>query len=127
VDLAALWAPPEPQQPGAYAFRIYRNYDGQGGSFGETSVKATSSDQGVLAVYAAERADGAVTVVVINKSTRDLASTLSVTGAKGSTATVYRYSNANLQAIEQVGNASLNAGSLTATFPQSSITLFVIK
>jgi hypothetical protein len=68
LDLATLWAPPTASQPGAYAFRIYRNYDGAGGRFGDVSVHATSSDQGQLAIYAAQRSsDGAVTLVVINK------------------------------------------------------------
>ena len=30
LDLAALWDPPSSAQPGAYAFRMYRNYDGTG-------------------------------------------------------------------------------------------------
>ena len=28
LDLATLWGPPTVNQPGAYAFRMYRNYDG---------------------------------------------------------------------------------------------------
>ena len=30
LDLATLWAAPDPDQPGAFAFRMYRNYDGPG-------------------------------------------------------------------------------------------------
>jgi hypothetical protein len=52
-DLAALWRPPESGQPGAYAFRMYRNYDGQDRTLGETSVQATSTGQEKLAIYAA--------------------------------------------------------------------------
>ena len=37
VDLAALWDPPAVDQPGAYAFRIYRDYDGQGSRFGNVA------------------------------------------------------------------------------------------
>jgi len=29
LDLATLWGPPTTSQPGAYAFRMYRDYDGQ--------------------------------------------------------------------------------------------------
>ena len=32
LDLATLWAPPTASQPGAFAFRMYRNYDGAGGA-----------------------------------------------------------------------------------------------
>ena len=31
LDLATLWGPPKPDQPGAFAFRMFRNYDGKGG------------------------------------------------------------------------------------------------
>ena len=55
LDLATLWSPPTINQPGMFAFRMYRNYDGQGSAFGETSLQAASADQDKLAVYAAER------------------------------------------------------------------------
>src|SRR6476469_264537 len=46
LDLATLWEPPADGDPGAFAVRMYRNDDGSGGSVGETSVRATSADQG---------------------------------------------------------------------------------
>jgi uncharacterized protein (TIGR03437 family) len=39
LDMATLWGPPKPTDPGAFAFKIYRNYDDAGGAFGETSVQ----------------------------------------------------------------------------------------
>jgi len=42
LDLATLWGPPDVDDPGAFAFRMYRNYDGLGAAFGDTSVQATS-------------------------------------------------------------------------------------
>src|SRR5262249_36098961 len=53
LDLATIWGPPTMSQPGAFAFRVYRNYDGAGGAFGDTSVRGTSADQGRVAVYSA--------------------------------------------------------------------------
>ena len=48
-----------PNQPGAYAFRMYLNYDGAGGPFGDTGVTAASADQDKLSVYApTARRDG---------------------------------------------------------------------
>ena len=38
LDLATLWAPPALEEPGAFAFRMYRNYDGAGGQFGDLSL-----------------------------------------------------------------------------------------
>src|SRR5258708_15452422 len=67
LDAAALWGPPKPTDPGAYAFKIYRNYDGIGGTFGETSVQTSSVDQGQLSIYSALRSDLNLTALVINK------------------------------------------------------------
>jgi len=127
VDLATMWAAPTFGQPAAYAFRIYRNYDGAGSGFGETSVQASSSDQGQLSIYAAERQDGALTIVVINKTGSDQISTLTLNNfAAQGTAHVYRYSGANLGQIAAVGDANLNGNSLSSTYPAQSISLLVI-
>jgi hypothetical protein len=128
LDLATLWAPPASNQPGAFAFRIYRNYDGNGGKFGETSVQATSADQDKLAIYAAQRSsDQALTVVVINKTGNALTSALSLSGFSPATsAQVYRYSAASLGAIVTQPPQTVLANGFTATYPANSITLFVI-
>jgi hypothetical protein len=128
LDLATLWGPPTLDQPGAFAFRMYRNYDGGGGGFGDTSVQATSADQGSLAVYAAQRSsDHALTVVVINKTSNALTSDVSLTGfTPTSAAAVYRYSAASPNAIVREADQPVTAAGFSATFPASSITLFVL-
>jgi hypothetical protein len=55
LDLATLWDPPQPTQPGAYAFRVFHNFDGGGAEFGRMSVGATSTDQSQVSIYAADR------------------------------------------------------------------------
>lgn len=130
LDLATLWDPPTAGEPGAYAFRMFRDYDGQGGSFGDTSVHAASADQEKLSVYAAERSsDHALTVTVINKTTGDLTAPVSVTGGSASTATaaqVYRYGQSDLTAIQHPADQPLTGGGFTATFPAYSITTYVL-
>jgi hypothetical protein len=128
LDLATLWAPPAANQPGAYAFRIYRNYDGAGGAFGETSVHSYTPNASNISVFAALRAaDGALTVMVINKSGSAVNTPLSIAGASGTTARVYRYSAENLNAILRKADVTLSSGSVSITFPANSITLLVIK
>lgn len=53
------------------AFQLYRNYDGKGGTFGDTAVAATSRDQEKVSVFAAtdSKRGRALSVVVINKAT----------------------------------------------------------
>jgi hypothetical protein len=128
LDLATLWAPPTSTQPGAFAFRMYRNYDGAGNVFGETSIFATSTDQSQLAIYAARRSnDSALTIIIINKSISPLSSTLTLTGfSPAPIAQVYRYSGQNLNAIAPQPNQAVTAAGFNATFPGSSITLFVL-
>jgi hypothetical protein len=127
LDLATLWAPPAPNDPGAFAFRMFRNYDGQGGAFGDTSVGASSADQDKLAVYTARRdSDGALTLMIINKSASSLTSQISLAGfASSGPAQVYRYSAANLNAIVRQADQSIGNSS-SVTFPASSITLLVL-
>lgn len=128
VDLAAIWDPPAASQPGAYAFRMYRNYDGNGGSFGDVSVQCTSSDQGQLAIYGAQRSgDSALTLMAINKTSTDLTSALSLNGfALAGNAQVYRYSSANLNAILRQPDLPVVASGATTTYAANSITLLVI-
>jgi len=130
LDLATLWAPPQLDQPGAFAFRMYLNVDGNGTQFGETSLSAASSDPGRLEIYAAERAaDGALTLMVINKSEQDLAGDLQLrdfpqpfTGLQA-----YRYSAAQPEAIVSQPLEQIQNGTLRQVFPASSITLLILK
>jgi len=128
LDLATLWGPPTTSQPGAYAFRMYRDYDGQGSTFGDTSVQATSTDQGQLSVYAATRSsDGALTVMVVNKTAGALDAPVSLGGfASGPSAQLYTYDGSNLSAIVRQPDQAITAGSLTTSFPANSISLLVI-
>jgi uncharacterized protein (TIGR03437 family) len=127
LDLATLWGQPTPTDPAAFAFQMYRNYDGIGGAFGETSVQGISGDQSQLAIYAALRSDLNLTAVVINKTGGSLTSTLSLANFQaGTTAQVWQYSGANLTAIVKQPSVTLSGANLTATYPANSITMLVI-
>jgi uncharacterized protein (TIGR03437 family) len=124
ADLATLWGPPKPTDPGAFAFRMYRNYDGIGGAFGETGIQANSADQSQLSVYGALRSDLNLTAVVINKTANDLSSTLNLANfSAGAAAHVWLYSGANLGALVAQPDVATNAGAVTTVFPAYSITL----
>ena len=103
-------------------------YDGQGSTFGGTSVRAVSTDQKRLAIYAAQRnADNALTLLVINKTDQSLTSTLTISGFQTmATIQTYRYSAANLAAIVRSPDQTLALAAFTHTFPADSITLFVL-
>jgi hypothetical protein len=145
LDLGAFWPTSNYSQqgPGNFAFGMYRNYDGNDSTFGDTYLVATSTVSGAdaenqLAVYGGQRSsDRAITVMVINKTFGSLTSSISLENfstANGTTAQVYQYSNANLNAIVQQAGVSVAppSGSGTTstiagyTFPAQSITLFVV-
>lgn len=127
LDMATMWGPPSSDQPAAYAFRMYRNYDGSGSTFGDTGVQSVSADQSQLAVYGALRSDGALTLMIINKTSNSLTSNLTLAGFNpAATGQVYRYSAANLNAIQRLADQPVSASGFTATYPASSITLTVI-
>ncbi|MEO8605714.1 MAG: glycoside hydrolase family 44 protein [bacterium] len=128
VGLATLWDPPNAAQPLAYAFRMYLNYDGAGGRFGDSGVLATSADESTLAVYAAQRtADGALTIMAINKTASPQTSSVSLGGfTPGGAARVYRYGTGNAAAIERLADVSIPAGGGALTFSANAITLLVL-
>ena len=127
LDYGTLWGPPATTDPGAFAFKIFLNYDGDGSQFGGTSVSATTSDPDTLSIFAAQRADSALTILVLNKTTADITDSISLANfTPAGTAQVWQYSQANpLSIVRQTPD--INAGSsLTATFPAYSMTLLVI-
>jgi uncharacterized protein (TIGR03437 family) len=127
LDAAALWGPPTPTDPGAYAFKIYRNYDDVGNTFGETSVQSSSANQSQLSIYGALRSDGNLTAMVINKAGQDLSTTLTLANfIAAATAQVWRYSPANLNAIVQQPGIAVGGGQISTVFPANSITLLIV-
>jgi uncharacterized protein (TIGR03437 family) len=123
-----MWGTPNPTDPGAFAMKIFLNYDGNGSQFGGTSVSATSDNPDVLSIFAAQRNDSALTVLVLNKTASALADTISLANfTPAGTAQVWQYSAANLGAIvRQSPDLSVASGGVSTTFPAQSMTLLVI-
>lgn len=126
MDMATRWVVPETNTPTYNAIKIYRNYNGQRAAFGETSVAASAPNPDEVSAFAAERsADGALTVMVINKVTVSKQVTVNLTGFTGAgTAQVWQLTSANQ--ISRLSDASVNNNAVSATVPAQSITLFVI-
>ncbi len=128
LDLATLWDPPAPDQPGAFAFRMYRSYDGQGGQFGDTSVQAASNHSEVVSIFAARRAaDGALTVMLINTGSAAQPARLSLANfSPTGPAQVYQYSSTGLDHIQRLDDLPIPGGSFDLALPASSIILIVL-
>ena len=128
LDLATLWEPPQKNEPGDFAFRMYRNYDGKGGKFGSTSVFSSSTDQDKLAIYAAQEGTaGALTLMVINKTSGTLSAPIKLKNFKPSgTIEMWRYGEANTKQILHPSNSKFTGSQFSSSFPANSITLLRI-
>ncbi|MBN1295380.1 hypothetical protein JXA80_01280 [bacterium] len=124
LDLACLWDPPAFDEPGAFAFRMYRNVDGAGRRFGSTGVDAVSSDADSVSIYAALNGDVSVlSIMIINKSFASMVSTLNIEGITApETARGYRYDGSLLSAIQDLGDLPVTAQTMTLELPAQSIT-----
>jgi len=127
LDFATMWNIPAPTDPVAFSFLLYRNYDGAGHGFGTTSIQSQSADQDMVAVYAAQRSDHTLTLVLINKTTGDLASPITLTHpAPTATAQFYSYSNADLAAIHALAPVAFKHGQAMVTLPAMSMNIVVL-
>jgi len=125
---ASFW-PPGGTYPYALAgFRAFRDFDGAGSNFGDTSVQSTSSDVASVMVYASTdtTAPGRVVFVAINRSN---ASKVTAIDGQALTGTAYLYqmtatSAQGQTAIQPVGIGTMAASgsSLTLTLPAYSVT-----
>lgn len=113
------------------AYRLYRNYDGKGGTFGDTSVTAKVPDVTKASVFAAtdSKHPGALMVIVINKDQRaNFAGSLKIGGAvKYETAQVYRLERTAPQVKSVEGKVSIHDNRVDYALPPLSATLFVCE
>src|SRR6185369_15390699 len=128
LDVATRWTVPANPSPTYLAMQIYRNYDGNQGTFGDTSVSAAVANPDNLSSFAALRAsDGALTVMVINKQSGSTPVTLNLANfGTGSTADVWQISSAAQSTITHAASVAVAGNAITTTLPSQSISLFII-
>jgi mannan endo-1,4-beta-mannosidase len=114
----------------AAAYALYRNYDGKGGTFGDTAVQATVPDPSKASIYAAtdSKHPGVLTVIVINKDQQaNFKSELKLAGpTKYVEAQAYRLDGSSPE-IRRVDPVAIKDNQLAYALPRLSATLFVIK
>jgi Glycoside hydrolase family 44 len=127
LDIATRWTVPANPSPTYLAAQIYRNYDGHLSTFGDTSVSASVPNPDKLSSFAAVRsADGALTVMVINKQQGATPVTLDLVNfSSQGTAQAYQISSATQTTIAQLASLPAN-NSISVTVPSQSVTLLVI-
>ena len=127
LDIGTRWTTPDAASPAFKAMKLYRNYDGNKSTFGDTSIFAGGPSPDNIATFAAVRStDGALTVMAINKqlsSNAPVSITLANFMPTGS-AQVWRLTSANT--IGRLSDRVLTGNILSNVLPAQSITLFVI-
>jgi hypothetical protein len=68
VGMANYWPYPPANTPGAAAFRLYRNFDGNGAAFGDVEIPVTSPARQVAAFASRHSDTGEIDVVLANES-----------------------------------------------------------
>jgi Glycoside hydrolase family 44 len=111
------------------AFDMFRNYDGANGSFGDTSIRATTTDVANTSVYASVDAGnpGRMVVVAINKA--DTARTAAISVAHPAmfhVARVYTLTAASSQPQRQTDINITLANAFQYTMPANSVTTLVL-
>jgi hypothetical protein len=109
-------------------FRAFRNFDGANHNFGDTSVQATSSNVGNVAVYVSTDTTraGRVVMVAINRSSATQTTTISGQPVSG-TAHLFQMTAATAGTQGTVapvasGTQAVSGSSLTVTLPSLSVT-----
>ena len=110
-------------------FEMFRNYDGANGSFGDTSIRATTSDVPNASVYASVDSGNAnrMVLVCINKADVDQTAGIAVSHTvQFHTAKVYRLSEVTSapQALADINLTLTNA--FQYTMPANSVTTLVL-
>lgn len=129
VRLATLWELNSDESFTYAAFRAFRNYDGAGSAFADTSVQATTTDVATGTIYASvDHADpNRVVIIAINKATTaktaGIALTHTVVFPTAKVYTVTAGGGANVVPAGTITTAGTNAWNYT--MPASSISVIV--
>jgi hypothetical protein len=127
LDLATRWTTPDPSTPTYKAIKIYRNYDGNKSTFGDTSIQTVVPNPDNLSAFSAVRStDGALTVMVINKDLNNATPINASITNFNTTGTAQRWQLTAANVITQLTNLSFTNSVLKDTVPSQSITLYVL-
>lgn len=128
VDLACYWALSDNEQFAYAAFRAYRNFDGQGGSFGDTSVQASSDDPESVTFYASLSSSdpNKVVLIAINKAGASKTAALRLYHSSAfRTLKVYRLSAENARVMPQADQASAGKNAFLLNLPAQTVSVLV--
>lgn len=130
VEAACHWKLNGAEPFAEAAFEAFRNFDGQNGAFGDTSIQATSSQVAVATIYASvDAANPARTVLVaINKETQSRVATLTIAHPQTySRLSMWTLDGPGGARVVKVADVSVSAApnGFRVTLPAMSVTVLV--
>lgn len=128
IFAAALWPISSDVRYLDAAFRMFRDVDGAGTAFGETSVKAETSNVETASVYASTTtADGKVVLVIVNKATTPKTTSIAISHPTAlPTAAVYQLTAASPAPVRGADLTATQPNSFSLTLPAMSVTTLVL-
>ncbi len=128
VDLATRWTCPAADTPTFKAMQMYRNYDGENGTFGSTSVRCEAPDPDTLSAFASQDGKaGAVKVMLINKRLHEAAPVTVALDHVGARQTAALYQLTSTNRIVHLPDVPVQGASVSLTLPAQSVTLLVLE
>jgi hypothetical protein len=133
---AGIWAAPykgDARKAYAYvigAFRMFRDYDGQGHGFGDTSVEATTTDVEGTSVYAStDTADPSrLVIIAINKSSTPRVTDIALSATRlFRTAEVYTMTDGSPEPHRQPDVSIRERNAFAYTMPAMSVSTLVLR
>lgn len=127
VYMATLWS-----QPGKFtkaSFRIFLDYDGKGGTYGDLALPVAAGDRAALSVYAALDSKDATKlhIVAINKTAAARSTQFALPGGGYTSATVHGFDEGSDGAITaRTPVSGLAATGFTYALPARSVLHFVL-
>lgn len=109
-------------------FAMYRNYDGNGASFGDTSIAATTSAVDTTSIYASIFAQDPtkIVAVAINKATSAMAADIAIAHPVQLTgADVYTLTSATASPVKGAALAAVGSNTFSYTMPARSVSTLV--
>jgi len=128
VGLASLWSLSDKEAYVNGAFQVFRDYDGKGASFGDTSIHADSSAIADASVYASMNASDVnhVVIVAINRATSDKQAALTLAHSQTfKTADVWLVSSASASPTAAPALQAVATNAFNTTLPARSVSVIV--
>jgi hypothetical protein len=110
-------------------FDMFRNYDGANGSFGDTSIRAATSDVANATVYGSVNASDATRMVIVAINKNDSAQTAGIAvthTVRFNTAQVYQLTSANSAPQRQADINITLTNAFQYNMPANSVTTLVL-